>query len=158
MKNTRFSFKFVCKYAEALGQNVMRFQRLGDRDYALVLWGVGNHGGGPSRKDLSDIERMMSEEDYKIIHSYPEAYFEKVNPTFEVKERAERLGHNPQTGDTMVIAASKAPSFKAASESLVNGRIIAVSANPIFFDDIIHILIPTAGEIDEHGALAHGLC
>ena len=49
-------------------------------------------------------------------------------------------------------------SFKAASESLVNGRIIAVSANPIFFDDIIHILIPTAGEIDEHGALAHGLC
>ena len=49
-------------------------------------------------------------------------------------------------------------SFKAASESLVNGRLIAVSANPIFFDDIIHILIPTAGEIDEHGALAHGLC
>ena len=33
--------------------------------------------------------------------------------TFEVKERAERMGHNPQTGDTMVIAASKAPAFKA---------------------------------------------
>ena len=77
-------------YCSPLGQaedNIKRkLQRLGDRDYALVLWGVGNHGGGPSRKDLSDIERMMSEEDYKIIHSYPEAYFEKVNPTFEVKE------------------------------------------------------------------------
>ena len=35
--------------------------------------------------------------------------------TFEVKERAERMGHNPQTGDTMVIAASKAPSFKAGT-------------------------------------------
>jgi DNA-binding protein HU-beta len=35
--------------------------------------------------------------------------------TFEVKERAERLGHNPQSGDVMVIAASKAPVFKAGT-------------------------------------------
>ncbi len=35
--------------------------------------------------------------------------------TFEVKERAERLGHNPQTGETIVIAASKAPVFKAGT-------------------------------------------
>ncbi len=35
--------------------------------------------------------------------------------TFEVKERAERLGHNPKTGDTIVIEASKAPVFKAGS-------------------------------------------
>lgn len=33
--------------------------------------------------------------------------------TFEVSERAAREGRNPQTGDTMVIAASKAPKFKA---------------------------------------------
>ena len=32
---------------------------------------------------------------------------------FEVKERAERMGHNPKTGEAMKIAASKAPSFKA---------------------------------------------
>lgn len=35
--------------------------------------------------------------------------------TFEVKERAERMGHNPQTGDAIVIAASKAPVFKAGT-------------------------------------------
>ena len=35
--------------------------------------------------------------------------------TFEVKERAERLGHNPQTGEPMPIAASKAPVFKAGT-------------------------------------------
>ena len=35
--------------------------------------------------------------------------------TFEVKERAERMGHNPQTGEAMVIAASKAPVFKAGT-------------------------------------------
>ena len=33
--------------------------------------------------------------------------------TFEVVERAEREGRNPQTGETMKIAASKTPKFKA---------------------------------------------
>ena len=33
--------------------------------------------------------------------------------TFEVAERAEREGRNPQTGETMKIAACKAPKFKA---------------------------------------------
>ncbi len=33
--------------------------------------------------------------------------------TFKVSERAAREGRNPQTGETMTIAASKAPKFKA---------------------------------------------
>ena len=33
--------------------------------------------------------------------------------TFEVSERAARQGRNPQTGDTIEIAASKTPKFKA---------------------------------------------
>ena len=33
--------------------------------------------------------------------------------TFEVAERAAREGRNPQTGETMKIAAAKAPKFKA---------------------------------------------
>ena len=32
--------------------------------------------------------------------------------TFEVKERAARIGRNPQTGEELQIAASKNPSFK----------------------------------------------
>ena len=42
--------------------------------------------------------------------------------TFEVSERAAREGRNPQTGDTMTIAASKAPKFKAgkALKDLIN--------------------------------------
>lgn len=34
---------------------------------------------------------------------------------FEVRERGERTGRNPRTGETMTIAASKAPAFKASS-------------------------------------------
>ena len=33
--------------------------------------------------------------------------------TFEVKERAARMGHNPRNGEAMKIPASKAPVFKA---------------------------------------------
>jgi DNA-binding protein HU-beta len=33
--------------------------------------------------------------------------------TFEVRERAERKGHNPQTKAEIIIPASKAPVFKA---------------------------------------------
>lgn len=33
--------------------------------------------------------------------------------TFEVRERAKRKGRNPQTGEEIVIPASKAPVFKA---------------------------------------------
>ncbi|GMA59670.1 HU family DNA-binding protein [Alicyclobacillus fastidiosus] len=35
--------------------------------------------------------------------------------TFEVRERAARTGRNPQTGETIDIAASKVPVFKPGS-------------------------------------------
>ena len=42
--------------------------------------------------------------------------------TFEVAERAAREGRNPKTGETMTIAASKTPKFKAgkALKDMVN--------------------------------------
>lgn len=42
--------------------------------------------------------------------------------TFEVSQRAAREGRNPQTGQAMKIAASKAPKFKAgkALKEMVN--------------------------------------
>lgn len=45
---------------------------LEDVDY--VLWGVGNHGGGPSRKDLQDIANLKIE-DVELVHSTPERLF-----------------------------------------------------------------------------------
>ncbi|CAM4279783.1 HU family DNA-binding protein [Enterocloster bolteae] len=43
--------------------------------------------------------------------------------TFEVTERAEHMGRNPKTGESLLIEASKAPKFKAASalKKAVNG-------------------------------------
>ncbi|KQP63639.1 MULTISPECIES: HU family DNA-binding protein [unclassified Nocardioides] len=36
--------------------------------------------------------------------------------TFETRERSARQGRNPQTGETMEIAASTAPAFKAGAQ------------------------------------------
>jgi DNA-binding protein HU-beta len=43
--------------------------------------------------------------------------------TFETRERAARQGRNPQTGETMEIAASTTPAFKAGAQlkQAVNG-------------------------------------
>lgn len=45
---------------------------LSDVDY--VLWGVGNHGGGPSRKDLADIQNLKID-GVELLHSSPETLF-----------------------------------------------------------------------------------
>ncbi|MGF7396246.1 HU family DNA-binding protein (plasmid) [Thermoanaerobacterium thermosaccharolyticum] len=36
--------------------------------------------------------------------------------TFEIRDRAERKGRNPQTGEEITIPATKAPTFKAGAE------------------------------------------
>jgi alpha-mannosidase len=50
-----------------------------DDDPLLILWGVGNHGGGPSRIDLQEISDLMdNEKSSNIIHSTPESYFAEI--------------------------------------------------------------------------------
>jgi alpha-mannosidase len=46
-----------------------------DREVSIVLWGVGDHGGGASRADLIQLEELMKgRKDVEIIHSNPEEY------------------------------------------------------------------------------------
>ena len=50
-----------------------------DYDLLLLPWGVGNHGGGPSAKDLRDLNRLIAEKsEDNISHSTPEAYFKQL--------------------------------------------------------------------------------
>ena len=51
----------------------------------VALWGVGNHGGGPSYKDLCDIkEQLLTDTDIEFVHSTPEDFFKEINPTSTV--------------------------------------------------------------------------
>lgn len=50
-----------------------------------VLWGVGNHGGGPSAKDLQDISKLHID-GVEIFHSTPENLFgDNIDVKGEVK-------------------------------------------------------------------------
>jgi len=51
----------------------------GQQQRGLVLWGVGNHGGGPSREDLRAIAAVDARhEDWDIEHGRPEDYFARL--------------------------------------------------------------------------------
>lgn len=71
-------------YRTPLGEAIKSIQndieKNQDRDVWFSLWGVGNHGGGPSRKDLSDISKLQCDSDFSVIHSTPEAFFSELQP------------------------------------------------------------------------------
>lgn len=50
-----------------------------DEKVSLCLWGIGNHGGGPSRIDLENINELIDESDDIIVHSSADDYFSEVN-------------------------------------------------------------------------------
>jgi len=59
----------------------------------LMLWGVGNHGGGPSKTDLDSIEEYIKKHPEIIVaHSYCENYFSEVD-TKELNTYSKSLVH-----------------------------------------------------------------
>ena len=79
--------------------------------------------------DAADMSRKDAE---KALKAFTDVIAEELKKgekvqivgfgTFEVSERAEREGRNPQSGEAMMIAASKAPKFKAgkALKDMIN--------------------------------------
>lgn len=50
-----------------------------DEESSVLLWGVGNHGGGPSKIDLREVNKLIRKtKDYDIEHSTPELFFEDI--------------------------------------------------------------------------------
>lgn len=56
----------------------------------LMLWGVGNHGGGPSKQDLKDLDAYIAAtKDVSVIHSTPERYFDALRASGRTLPRHE---------------------------------------------------------------------
>lgn len=60
---------FLGKTAEKVKEQIEKYK---DEKAIMIPWGVGNHGGGPSRKDLNDLKELIQKSNVEIIHSYPE--------------------------------------------------------------------------------------
>ncbi len=74
-------------YSSPMGhakENILQKAKSCDDDEVMVFWGVGNHGGGPSRKDLKDIQELINRGEFTVEHSYPEKYFASVSPKTEL--------------------------------------------------------------------------
>jgi len=83
-----------------------------------------------TKKDLiatvAETTEMSKKDTETIVNAFLDAVKatlktgEKVSISgfgnFEVRERSARTGRNPQTGETIQIAASKVPAFKAGKE------------------------------------------
>ena len=64
-----------------------------DEPVTLCLWGVGDHGGGATREDLTDLKKEIEENpDYVIRHATPEEYFAALKESgHKIPEYAEGL-------------------------------------------------------------------
>ncbi len=68
-----------------------------DRSEGMILWGIGNHGGGPSRVDLEGLAELgRRAAGPELIHSTPEGYFQGLAldslPTFAKDIRPYAVG------------------------------------------------------------------
>lgn len=75
---------YISRFGKAYEDIKRKASYYEDLEYGVALWGVGNHGGVNSRKDLEDVAKLIEEtKDYEIVHSTPEKYFADINPTIE---------------------------------------------------------------------------
>ena len=66
---------------------------------------------GLTKKDAEEVVNAFTETVTKALKKGDKVQLVGFG-TFEVSKRSARTGRNPQTGETMKIAAAKAPKFK----------------------------------------------
>ncbi|MBQ4087552.1 MAG: alpha-mannosidase [Clostridia bacterium] len=85
------------------------------KENGLILWGIGNHGGGPSRIDMENIAAIREElkDTCDIVHSDTDSYFATVDKE-NLPERKASLG------PTMVGCYTSQVRIKQAHRALEN--------------------------------------
>lgn len=80
--SVKHSDNYGC-YGTSKGDGVKRLIDEAENDdnrNLFVPWGVGNHGGGPSKEDLEGIEAYrMEHPEIPIEHSWPEKYLKEID-------------------------------------------------------------------------------
>lgn len=70
-------------YSSSKGKILEKLETFLGEDYkedSLMFWGIGNHGGGPSKEDMDTIVQYQKDHpEVKLLHSYCEEYFSKVD-------------------------------------------------------------------------------
>ncbi len=110
--------KMNCGYNSGKGKIADKISRILEREYGdginMMFWGIGNHGGGPSREDLETIAKHMKEHpENGLMHSWCEKYFDRINKS-ELKTFDKSLNY------TMVGCYTSMKRIKQAHRKLEN--------------------------------------
>lgn len=135
------SYRFyLSQKGKAVSKIKAFIEKYPDKTPAMILWGIGNHGGGPSREDLEAIQQFKDEiPEYEMVHSTPEDYFkelkesdielgrfeESINPfaigcytsQIRIKQKHRELENELYSAEKMMSAASAAGLMKYDSEA-----------------------------------------
>ena len=152
-------------------------KRTKNEEISLFLWGVGDHGGGASAKDLEDLKKLIEEEkEYEIFHSDTESFFKELqesgkefpvverglNPVAEgcytsqirVKQKHRLLENDIYSGEKMFSAAALLYGWKYPKEA------VSEAVKDLLFSEF-HDALPGSGtqlvEEDTLRLLDHGL-
>lgn len=85
------AYRLNSAYSSLMGQAAKSVQEYlddhPDDNIMMKTWGIGNHGGGPSRQDVEDLNIMIRDYEGKveILHSHPDAFFQ------DCAEKGEKL-------------------------------------------------------------------
>ena len=77
---------YCSKLGNAVNEIKRKMQPWMKEEVGIALWGVGNHGGGASRKDLSEIvefQKEMQKEGVQLVHGTPERFIDAIQPKAE---------------------------------------------------------------------------
>ena len=81
-------------YQSFMGQALSKveswMQKRADAPHQMILWGMGDHGGGASAVDLADLNRLIKESKENIRHSSPEDYFTAIRSVETELPRVEK--------------------------------------------------------------------
>lgn len=140
-----------------------------ERNPVLVLWGIGNHGGGPSRIDLEQIGNLQKElaDTCELIHSTPESYFGELPaeslPDFQedlvpimvgcytsqvrIKQMHRKLENELYQTEKLAVAA------ESQKNAAINWNAIQEAEQTLRFNEFHDILPGSAVERAEEAAL-----
>jgi len=130
----------------------------------LVLWGIGDHGGGPSKVDLEKIgEYMEAHPEFSIKHSFCEEYFSSVD-TSKLRTVQESIVHTMVGCYTSMVRIKQAhrqlesefslcEKMLAASGAQYDGKLLEEAEKALLFNEFHDILPGSCVKKSEEDAL-----